>query len=55
MILSSTLKHLDEAEINMFKVGVTFSETTEWPIPAFVIKPIQNEEQQVETELDALD
>ncbi len=40
----------------MFKVGVTFSETTDWPIPAFVIKPKPTEEnQQQETDLEALD
>lgn len=43
VFLESTLNHLDESEINMFKVGVTFFETTEWPIPAFVIKPIATE------------
>lgn len=39
----------------MFKVGVTFFETTEWPIPAFVIKPNATEGQAAETDLDALD
>ena len=46
VFLESTLKHLDEGEINMFKVGVTFSETTDWPIPAFVIKPKPTEDDQ---------
>ena len=33
----STLKHRNEEEINMFSIGVQFSLTTDWPIPAFVI------------------
>lgn len=44
VFLESTLKHKEEGEINMFSVGVRFAVTTEWPVKAFVVTPIKDEE-----------
>lgn len=55
-MLDSSLKHLDENEINMFKVGVEFLLTNDWPTPTFIIKPkIFGDQQAEEGDFDALD
>lgn len=41
--LKSSLKHKAEDEINMYSVGVEFSVTTDWPIKAFVVRPLPSE------------
>lgn len=56
VFLESTLTHTAPEEINMFTIGVSFALTENWPIPAFVIKPItpaQTDEEQ--SDLQALE
>ena len=54
MFLESNLQHTDEGEINMFSIGVQFSVTTDWPIPAFVVKPMPSERPETEDELPSM-
>jgi hypothetical protein len=52
--LSSSLKHNDEGEINMFSVGVSFGTTQNWPVQAFVVKPLPVESDP-KSDLEALE
>jgi len=51
-ILDSTLQHKSEDEINMYSVGVEFYLTEEWPVKAFVVKPLKKSEEGDEQETD---
>jgi len=39
LFFTTTLKHKDEGEINMYNCGVRFGETVGWPVRAFLISP----------------
>ncbi|CAI2372990.1 unnamed protein product [Moneuplotes crassus] len=49
-ILDSTLQHKSEDEINMYSVGVEFYITEEWPVKAFVVKPLKRDEEESKDE-----
>jgi hypothetical protein len=53
--LKSTLKHKAEDEINMFSIGVEFAVTTDWPIKAFVVRPLASTEEKEDSGLGALE
>ena len=55
VFLESNLQHTDEGEINMFSIGVQFLLTTDWPIPAFVVKPMPSERPTAEEGLPSME
>jgi hypothetical protein len=55
LFFTSTLKHKDENEINMYNCGVRFGETVGWPVRTLLISPnIESDETSLEDAQEAL-
>ena len=50
LFYSSSLKHRNQEEINMYSFGVNFYETTDWPLRTFVVRPQGGGEQKAASE-----
>ena len=49
LFFTSTLKHIDEGEINMYNCGVRFGEVVGWPVRTLLISPnIESDETSLE-------
>ena len=55
LFFTSTLKHKDEGEINMYNCGVRFGEVVGWPVRTLLISPnIESDETSLEDAQEAL-
>ena len=55
LFFTSTLKHIDEGEINMYNCGVRFGEVVGWPVRTLLISPnIESDETSLEDAQEAL-